>query len=174
MATQDQVRLSSDPVHPRPLVLAQAVGHDLATAQCQQAHSIGGLPRHDPLVVGNCSMRPKARPDRLVAFVRLADLGDGSNRHLGAEPEAVPDLAIDEALNPNLVGGLLPEGDLGDPIAGRIEPLHGLEQRGVLVGRRSELDGKRQLHALNDNSCATSTSDSSPWLKPGASSEVAW
>jgi hypothetical protein len=86
--SQDEVDLTAQTVAARSLVGTQAARHQVSAVERQQADVLQALPRHDALVEGQRSVRPKYGLDGRVALVRLDHLGDRAHRHLGRQAEA--------------------------------------------------------------------------------------
>ncbi|GIV22052.1 MAG: hypothetical protein KatS3mg023_3803 [Armatimonadota bacterium] len=115
------------------------------------------------------------RGDAATGAFGLRDqlLADDVDGHLSRQAKPFPDVVVDEFLEPDLVGRLLPEGDFGNSVTRRVEPLHRLQKGGGLLGRRLKLDHQRQVHVLiitrNPQSRKCGSRPSSPRLKAGAS-----
>lgn len=102
--------------------------------------------------------------------VCLTDLADRPDGHLGRQSEPLADVAVDEPLKPDLVSRPFSEGGLGYGIAGGVEPLQRLQERGGLVRRRPELDHEGQVHVINiaqEHQWKEGSRPSSPRLKAG-------
>src|SRR5438445_8155192 len=79
---QDEVGLTAQTIAARLLVPTEAARHQVSAVERQQADVLRALPRHEALVVGQCSVRAKRRLDGCVALIRLDHLGDRAYRHL--------------------------------------------------------------------------------------------
>jgi hypothetical protein len=62
------------------------------------------------------------------------------------QTEPSPDFLVDELLEPNLAGRPLPEGDVGNGVAGSVEALNRIQKISGLFQFRLEFDLQRQIH----------------------------
>ena len=93
-------------------------------------------------------MGAELRPDALVPFVCLADLGNTPDGHLRGQAEPLAKLTIDDLLEVDLVGAALLEGNTRRPVGGLVEPLdRGFEPCGV-VAFGQQLGLECQLHTF--------------------------
>jgi len=174
----DEVSLPPDVLQPRRLVSAKHDGDDLPALKRQDGHSVQALPGENALIIDDGSARAEGRLLGPVPLVGFRDLADDADGHLSRQAKPFPDVVVDEFLESDLVGRLLPEGDFGNSVTRRVEPLHRLQKGGGLLGRRLKLDHQRQVHVLiitrNPQSRKCGSHPSSPRLKAGASGRRFW
>ena len=128
-AAVNKIGLPAPHSEPIRAVEAEDDGDKDATTQGKDADAVGRLVRQDSFVVGHGSVRLEGRLNAFVALVGFARLADAPHGHLGRQTELSTNAAVDERPQPDLVGGALRKGDLGDDIAGRVERLHGTQVR---------------------------------------------
>lgn len=174
----DEVSLPADAIQPESLIPAEDDGDKLPPLERQDGHAVKPLPGKYPLIVNDGPMRTEDRLLGTVPLIGFRGLADGADGHLGRESKPLPDVAVNELLEPDLVSRPLAEGDLGNGVAGGVEPLHRLQERGGLLGRRLEFNRQRQIHGYiiaQKQQCTKGGSrPSSPRLKAGASGRRFW
>ncbi|PSR24046.1 MAG: hypothetical protein C7B45_00010 [Sulfobacillus acidophilus] len=111
-------------------------GDDLQTVQGQDRDPIQSFARQDSGIVHDGPMRAKRRLHRFIPFVGFRHFANRPHRHLGRQAKGRPNVGIDQLLQVALVRRAFPKRDGGNGIAGGVEPLHRLQQRLRLVGRR--------------------------------------
>ena len=144
--TVDEVNLPANVLQPGSLIAAEDDGNELPPLERQDGYAVKAFPGQHPLVIDDTTVRLEDRFLGLIPLIGFAGLGDGTDRKLRGESEGFSNIAVDEALEPNLVGRSLLEGNFGDDVAGGVKPLHRLDERNGLFGRRLEFDQQRQVH----------------------------
>jgi hypothetical protein len=91
------------------LIAAQNDGDDLPAFKRQDGHAVKAPPGQHPLVVDNGTVGSERGLLGFVPLVGLSGFADDTDRHLGGEPELLPDVVIDEFLKADLIGRMLPE-----------------------------------------------------------------
>ncbi len=94
-------------------------------------------------------MQTKRRLDLAVALVGFAHLGDGPNDHLRGQPEPLPDIIVDERLQPQLVGDTMPVRHVRNLVAGGVERLQRAQEGGMVFWLRSQFHEQRLLHGTS-------------------------
>src|SRR5271157_2676368 len=131
------------------LILAHHVGNKLAAGERQQAHSVGSLETHGPLVINDRRVLAKLGLDALVPLVCVTDHFDRQLSHLRGESEPIPDLLVGKLADTELVGLVASKAFGGDPIASLVEPFDDRAERPRLFGVRQELDLDSEFHDLS-------------------------
>jgi hypothetical protein len=147
-----EIGLSAHTFEPSPMVWSGYEGHEDASSEREQRHTVHGLKGHNALVVGHTAVQLEVRPLAPVSLVRLADLGDSAHRHLRRESESVPQVPVVEMVKTDLVPGSVLEGALCQPLASLVDSLHGGEQVRRLFGCGEQLGNRNQFHTLE---CST-------------------
>jgi hypothetical protein len=151
VAPEHEVALALGPAEPLGLIGAHEERHDHPADQGANADAIRPL-EADVLAhrVGHGGVRAEVRPHGLVPLVRLDDLRDAADRHVGGEAEPRAKLGIGDLLEDELVAHLPRERHPGQPLRRRVEPLDGRrERRGLIgVGQESGLEGELHAHII--------------------------
>lgn len=151
----DQIGLPLLTIKPGCLVGAEYDRDEQPPREGEKRDSLDALPRHDALVIGNGAVGPEARLDAAVPLISFYHLGDGADGKLRGKPEPPPDVVVNEFLKNEFTGAPLAKGEYPYPIAGGVEVLHSYQERGVLLGRGTELDRQRLLHGSIITQCSS-------------------
>ncbi len=146
---KNQISLTSNPVKPCSMVIADQDGQLDSTIKGQQRDSIKSLPGHDSLIIDNCSIGIELWLDRLVSFVGFGCLRNCPNRHLSRDAKLFPDLMINNLLQLDFIGGMKFKSLLSDEVAGGIKLMHGLKKSLILFRRSFEFDLKSLHHSID-------------------------
>ena len=134
-ASEDQISLTSDPVHSGSMIIADLNRKLDPASESQQRDSIKSFPRHDSLVIDDCTVRIKDRLDRLVSLISFGCLGNGSNSHLGGYTKLLSEISINNGLQLDFIGGVHLKSYIGNIVAGGIELMHSIKESFSLLWR---------------------------------------
>lgn len=134
-----------------PLVFTHDKGDDLPAGRADlYGNSVDALVAVVlPVRVGHGGKGAEGRLPGPVPFVGFADLSDDPDSHVGGDAVFSPQVFVNELLQPELVGGLLPERDFGDGIAGGIEPPHRIAESVGLFSRREQTQLHGDVHGCS-------------------------
>ena len=143
---ENEVGLSSDPIEPGFVVLADD-NRDLYPAfESQERNEIETFPGHESLIVDDRSVRIEGRFDRFVSLVGFAGLRDSSDRHLSGEVKLFPNRIINDLLQLDLIGGTKLKGFVSHEVAGGVKLMHRLANSLNLFWSRFKFDLERLHH----------------------------
>jgi hypothetical protein len=149
---EDHVGLTSDPVHPGHLIISNSYRNLLATFQCQNGNRFESIvPGHDPLIIDNCTIKPKLWFNRFVSLIGFNNLRDGSDGHLGRETIPFSDVIIDNLLKIDFVRHLEIKSCFGDIVARFVEAVHCFQEHTMLIYGRVESDHQSLKHYIERN-----------------------
>jgi len=143
---ENEVGLSSDPIEPGFVVLADD-NRDLYPAfESQERNEIETFPGHESLIVDDRSVRIEGRFDRFVSLVGFAGLRDGSDRHLSGEVKLFPNRIINDLLQLDFIGGTKLKRFVSHEVAGGVKLMHRLANSLNLFWSRFKFDLERLHH----------------------------
>jgi len=123
---ENEVGLSSDPIEPGFVVLADD-NRDLYPAfESQERNEMETFPGHESLIVDDRSVRIEGRFYRFISLVGFAGLRDGSDRHLSGEVKLFPNRIINDLLQLDLIGGMKLKRFVSHEVAGGVKLMHRL------------------------------------------------
>src|SRR5262249_37151470 len=141
------IDLSLQPLQKTGLVLAIDHGDDLSALQGQETNMRWPLPAQQPLIVSHRALRTKHGAGFLVTLERFDSLPNGSDRHLGRQPEAVAQLAVTAAMDRELGKDVIRKTDLGSIRRRRIKSVQRFQQGCLLVRSGNQLELQCEFHA---------------------------
>jgi hypothetical protein len=133
-AAIDEVGLPTKALEPSFLIPAEHYGDNLSALERQDGHPVKALTGQNPLIVDDGSALPEEQFHRPVPHTGFRGLADNTECHVSEQTEPSPDFLADKLLEPNLVGRPLPEGGVGNGVAGSLELLHGFKERSRPLG----------------------------------------
>jgi len=143
---ENEVGLSSDPIEPGFVVLADD-NRDLYPAfESQERNEIETFPGHESLIVDDRSVRIEGRFDRFISLVGFAGLRDSSDRHLSGEVKLFPNRIINDLLQLDLIGGTKLKRFVSHEVAGGVKLMHRLANSLNLLWGRFKFDLERLHH----------------------------
>jgi len=143
---ENEVGLSSDPIEPGFVVLADD-NRDLYPAfDSQERNEIETFPGHESLIVNDRSVRIEGRFDRFVSLVGFAGLRDSSDRHLSGEVKLFPNRIINDLLQLDFIGGMKLKRFISHEVAGGVKLMHRLANSLNLFWGRFKFDLERLHH----------------------------
>jgi len=176
---ENEVGLSSDPIEPGFVVLADDNRDFYPAFESQERNEIETFPGHESLIVDDRSVRIEGRFDRFVSLVGFAGLRDSSDRHLSGEVKLFPNRIINDLLQLDFIGGTELKRFVSHEVAGGVKLMHRLANSLNLFWSRFKFDLERLHHvyrcipSMEMNISVTRRSRNSyaflPQLKSGAS-----
>ena len=142
-----EVGLSSNPVHPYFLVVADSNWNLDSPFDGQDGSLFKSFPREDALVVYHCSVGPEPRSFAPVSLVGFAYFGDRSNGHLRGKLEPVSGFAVHKFLEPHLICSSQFVRCGGNEVTCAVEMVHGLTERVELLLGCIQFNQERLLHS---------------------------
>jgi hypothetical protein len=143
---ENEVGLSSDPIEPGFVVLADD-NRDLYPAfDSQERNEIETFPGHESLIVDDRSVKIEGRFDRFISLVGFAGLRDSSDRHLSGKVKLFPNRIIDDLLQLDFIGGTKLKRSVSHEVAGGVKLMHRLANSLNLFWGRFKFDLERLHH----------------------------
>ena len=109
-------------------------GDSLPPFQGQNADLIGACEAQNPLVVNNSGVFPEDVEGFPLSFIGFRHLADGSDGQLGGEAVVSPDTPVAATMQGVAGEYSFRPRHSGYEVAGLVEGLHGLQERGLLIG----------------------------------------
>jgi hypothetical protein len=142
-----QVRLPLDTSLPGTLVGATHKGHMQPSRECPQAHLVEPLEAQDALIVTDSRVGFKRGAYRFIALKAFDRLRNRPHRHLRRQAKPLADRIVGQMVNGDLPKHTSRKAGVGGKRRGSIEARHSVQQRGVLFGRRQQVELQGQFHA---------------------------
>jgi len=142
-----KISLSSHSFETSSVVVTNSTGNNDATVEGEQAHTIESvLEGVEPLIVDNGSVFSEHRTLGLVPLVGFADLGKNTHSMLGGKTKHLPQIAIVELLQTDLVGRLKLESPFRQPRTSFVDPFHRSQKTSLLFEIDQQLDSRDEFH----------------------------
>ena len=142
-----KISLSSHSFETSSVVVTNSTGNNDATVEGEQAHTIEPvLEGVEPLIVDDGSVFSEHRTLGLVPLVGFADLGKSTHGMLGGKTKHLPQIAIVELLQTDLVGRLKLESPFRQPRTSFVDPFHRIQKTSLLFEIDQQLDSRDEFH----------------------------
>ena len=126
LVPENKVCLPSDSIHSRSMIITDLDRNLDSTFESQQGHLIKSLPRQNPLVVDDGSIRIKDWFDRPISLICFRRFRNGSNSHLRGYTKLLSKIPINKGLQLDFVGCVHIKGNFSHIVASSIKLMHSL------------------------------------------------
>ena len=142
-----KISLSSHAFETSPVVVTNSTGNNDTAIEGEQAHTIETvLEGVEPLIVDDGSVFSEHRTLGPVSLVSFAYLGKSTHGMLGGKTKHLPQIAIVELLQTDLVGRLKLESPFRQPRTSFVDPFHRSQKTSLLFEIDQQLDSRDEFH----------------------------